>query len=66
MTMQKCDCDIFNLEGWSPGDKVHLVEYKYLAKNIIMFSETTILLVNFTRGEFHLQQNVLFIPLIAP
>ena len=43
--MQKCDCAIFNLEG-SSGDKVHLVEYEYLAKNIIMFSETTILLVN--------------------
>ena len=44
--MQKCDCAIVNLEGSPPGDKVHLVEYEYLAKNIIMFSETTILLVN--------------------
>lgn len=35
-----------NLEGSSPGDKVHLVEYEYLAKNIIMFSETTILPVS--------------------
>lgn len=32
-----------DLEGSSPGDKAHLVEYEYLAKKpVIMFPETVI------------------------